>query len=111
VTVSGNQPEHEVLVIGSLIWTGHCLFPATGPGNAEDAAELSHRRCLGTVYTKSTGRTHVCPCSHHLLPDDYDCSACGYLIREAPALGLDEDGDPRYVHVDEAGNIYSVECP
>jgi hypothetical protein len=97
--------------IGSLIWTGHCLHPATGPGNPEDAAFNSHARCAGAQETKATGKTHVCPCSHHLGDEDFDCSACGYLIREVPQLGLDEDGDPYYAHIDEAGNIYSIECP
>lgn len=89
----------------SLLWSGHCLTPATGPGDREAAAAKSHERCQALVVTR-----HMCPCHCHLLPEDYECG-CGYLIREAPCLGLDAEGDPQYVHVDEAGNTYSIECP
>jgi len=95
----------DVIVVGSLIWTGHCQCPDT------KNPESSHARCTGVMFTPSTGKTHICPCAHHLGTEDFDCSGCGYLIREAPHLGPDEDGDPQYAHVDEDGNIYSIECP
>lgn len=102
------EEQTEVLPLGRTIWTGHCQFPET------DHPEESHFRCQrngGGSLTKSTGLFHPCPCHCHLETEDFDCSACGYLIRAAPALGPDEDGDMQYVHVDEAGNIYSIECP
>lgn len=101
--------KREVLLIGTLIWSGHCSHPQT------DNPEESHLRCQRNApwgKVRKDGMTvHPCPCSCHLGTEDFDCGECGYLIREAPALGLDEDGDPRYAHVDEAGNIFSVECP
>lgn len=99
-----HKPEKE---LGRLIMSGHCGFPET------DHPENSHSRCQrngGGATSRATGLFHPCPCRCHLREEDFECG-CGYLIREAPALGLDEDGDPRYVHIDEAGYIYSVTCP
>lgn len=96
-----------VLPLGRTIWTGHCQFPQT------KHPEESHLRCQrggGGTLTRATGNFHPCPCTCH-LGEEFDCSGCGYLIREAPVLGPDEDGDMQYAHVDEDGNIYSIECP
>lgn len=98
----------EVMPLGRPIISGHCQFPETAH------PEESHHRCQrngGGVLSKPTGLFHPCPCHCHMGTEDFDCSACGYLIREAPALGPDEDGDAQYVHVDEDGNIFSIECP
>lgn len=94
--------------IGRPIWSGHCQFPATADPKG------SHERCIhngGGCLSPGTGVFTPCPCSCHLGTEDFDCTGCGYLIREAPALGLDADGDVQYAHVDEDGNIYSIECP
>lgn len=107
MSVSGN----EVLQVSTFQWSGHCRFPANGPGDPTAAAAESHARCRrnGPVYNRATGLYTACGCGCH-LGEEFECS-CGYLIREAPVLGLDEDGDPRYVHIDGNGNAYSIECP
>jgi hypothetical protein len=97
----------EVKELGRPIWSGHCQFPETAH------PEESHARCQrhGGGSNANPARVfHPCPCHCH-LGDEFDCSVCGYLLREAPMLGPDEDGDMQYVHVDEDGNLYSVECP
>jgi hypothetical protein len=89
----------QTLVIGNPIWSGHCQFPETAH------PERSHERCvlMGAGSTANPrGIFHPCPDVCHLGDEEYECE-CGGIIREAPALGLDEDGDPIYVHISEDG--------
>lgn len=97
------------------IISGFCASPAT------DDPAASHQRCAdkGAGSRANPGKVfHPCPCPCHLAheawdsdtqnPDGtfgpvmtYECGGCGGMIAEAPVLGLDEDGDPIYVHVDK----------
>lgn len=106
--VSGNV---EVLPIGEWRWSGHCQFPCTGPGDPEVRKAESHERCQrnGLYFNKPTGKYLPCKCGCH-LGEEFECT-CGFVIREAPMLGPDEDGDLQYVHIDGEGNYYSTECP
>lgn len=85
--------------------SGHCAFPET------DRPEKSHQRCedMGAGNTAVPDkRFSPCPCHCH-LGETFECE-CGGMIREAPVLGLDSDGDPIYVHVDERGNMTMEGC-
>lgn len=96
----------EALVIGRPIWSGHCQFPATS------TPVRSHERCADNGAGSSAnprGVFYPCPCPCHLDPEEYECE-CGGLIREAPALGLDEDGDPIYVHILADGRVSFEGC-
>lgn len=82
----------ETKVIGTPIMSGFCAHPST-------PAYDSHTRCRGGSTANPRGEFHPCPCACHLDPEEYECE-CGRIIRLAPLLGLDEDGDEIYVHID-----------
>lgn len=89
--------------------SGHCGYPQTAEPH------LSHARCermgAGSAANPEK-RFHPCPCPCHYPGDIYECAGegCGGRIKEAPYLGLDEDGDPQYVHVNNDGRMLYVSC-
>lgn len=107
--------------------SGHCANPQT----SDPAA--SHARCAergGGSRANPEKRFHPCGCPCHLAHVDPDTArgdrpnidgtygdvehytcGCGGIIAEAPVFGMDEDGDPVYVHVDKkTGRMLYREC-
>lgn len=86
--------------------SGWCCTPQTV--NPEE----SHARCQrmgGGNTARPSKEFQPCPCYCH-LGEQYECGGCGLTIAEAPSLGLDEDGDTRYVHIDHKGYMIAEEC-
>lgn len=91
------------------IMSGHCGYPQTVNPTA------SHERCAAYGAGSSANpekRFHPCPCACHFPGEIYECAGegCGGRIKEAPYLGLDEDGDAQYVHVNNDGRMLYVSC-
>jgi hypothetical protein len=96
------------------IISGHCAWPQTKDPH------LSHERCAnrGSGSRANPAKNfHPCPCPCHLAHDSdgavltYECGGCGGILAEAPIFGVDEDGDPVYVHVDRKDRmIYTGVC-
>lgn len=95
-----------------FLLSGHCHH-----GNPASSHERCHTRHSGGQAANPDREWQWCPCACHLAKGDdgeaetYDC-ACGGVIAEAPLMGLDEDGDPYYVHVDprDRNRMVSLEC-
>lgn len=84
-----------------FLMSGFCAHPS--------GAE-SHERCKGGNTANPAGEFQPCPCACH-LGETYECGGCGRDIREAPLLGLDEDGDTIYQHLAvEDGRAIGEEC-
>lgn len=85
--------EPKVKPIRRVLMSGHCATPSTAN------PQSSHERCKGynTANPKKEVQPCPCPCHHG---DTFECGGCGRHIVEMPALGLDEDGDPYYFHLD-----------
>lgn len=86
--------------------SGHCAFP-----QSKDPEE-SHKRCRGYSRANPDKIFQPCPCSCHFPEEEYECGNCGATIKAAPHWPADEDGDTRYVHVDQTTDrAVSEECP
>lgn len=91
----------------AVIMSGHCAYPQT------KEPHLSHERCARNGSGSRANpekRFHPCPCACHLDTEHYTC-ACGGVIVLASVFGLDEDGDPVYVHIDKhTGRMLYRDC-
>lgn len=86
--------------------SGHCSFPQTAE------PRLSHERCTRNgAGSKANPRKEFfpCPCQCHFAGEQFQCE-CGDTLAVAPYLGLDDDGDDQYVHLDHQGRMTSMYC-
>lgn len=95
------------------LMSGFCAYPATHTAEHEPIDPmLSHEKCIGYNRANPAGEFQPCPCPHHFEDcEEFECAACGRVIKEAPHWPLDADGDMRYTHIDrETGRATGEDC-
>lgn len=106
-------------VIRKPLMSGHCASHSTHEELSE-AQAASHQRCVnngGGNRANPKREFQPCPCPYHYGTDAdgnpaevYECGGCGREIVEAWYWPLDDDGDPRYTHIDETGRALGEDC-